>query len=277
LKTIPIHVWAVVAALMIAGCGGKKLLVQRDAQSYFDEASREFAKRHYVKASELFQRVVVNYPGSTLADDAQFKVGECRFQAKEYTEATFDYQRLIDDYPSSPFAETSRFQIAACYAALSNRADLDQTDTRKAITEFQRFIDDYPDSRLVPDARARQLELRGKLAVKDLHIADNYLQWNDSEAARIYYQRILDQYAETPVAGDARLGLALAKAKKGDVEGALAELQQLLTDGTAPSLRKRAQAQIDALRKKQTTSRKEPGPESGSPGRPPGGGLRPHP
>lgn len=262
---------------LATGCGGKKAVVQRDAQSTFDEAARELDRKHCLNAADLFQKVVVNFPGSALADDAQFGVGEARFCAKEYTEAVFEYQRLIDDYPNSPLAADGRYKIAACYAAQSGGIYLDQTETKKALAEYQRFIDDYPESRLIPDAQKKIAELKGKLASKDAHIADNYLKWGYAESARVYYQRILDVYADTPLAGDARLGLALVKARKGEIEAALADLRQLLSDGVPQAIQKRARAEIDELRKKQETPRKDLGSEPGATDRSSGGSLRPDP
>ena len=267
-----------VGVILAAGCGGKKAAVaQRDAQSYYDEATGELAKKHYLKASELFQRIVVNFPGSNLVDDAQFYIAEAKFRSKEYTEAIFEYQRLIDDYPSSPFAETSHYQIALCYAVQSNHTFLDQTDTKKAISELQRFIEDYPASKLTPEAQKVSMKLRGKLAEKEIDIAENYMNWGHPESARIYYQRVLDLYSDTPWAEHARLGLALVKVQKGEVEAALADLQQLLSGDTSSSVKKRAQEQIEELRKKHPTPRKALGAEPGSTDRPSGGGVRSHP
>lgn len=264
-------------AAWAAGCGGggTKAVAQRDAQSYFDEATLELKQKHCLKAAELFQKVVINFPGSVLADEAQFGVGEARFCAREYVEAVFEYQRLIDEFPNSPLSEDSRYKIAVCYAEQSGGIDLDQTETRKAIAEYQRFIDDYPDTRLTPEARKEMIKLKSKLAAKDVHIAENYLSWGYPESARIYYQRILDAYGDTPWAEDARLGLALAKARKGEVDAALTDLRQLLSDGVSPAIKKRAQEQIEELEKKRAASRKDLGSKPGATDRPPGGGIRP--
>ena len=262
-------------AVLAAGCGGKKALPQRDAQSYFDEARGELEQKRCLKAAELFQRVVINFPGSVLADDAQFGVGEAKLCAKDYTEAVFEYQRLIDEYPNSPLAAEGRYKIAVCYAEQSGGIYLDQTETRKAIAEYQRFIDDYPDSRQVPEARKEMLKLKSKLAAKDARIAEDYLKWGYPESARIYYQRILDAYGDTPWAEDARLGLAVVKARKGEIDAALTDLRQLLSDGVSATTRKRAQEQIEEIEKKRETSRKDFGPKPGATGRPPGGGVRP--
>lgn len=268
---------AAALAALTTGCSDQKALVQRDAQSIFDEAARELEKKHCLKAAELFQKVVINFPGSALADDAQFRVGEARFCAKEYTEAVFEYQRLIDDYPNSPLAADSRYKIAACYAAQSGGIYLDQTETKKALAEYQRFIDDHPGSSLAPDAQKRIAEIKGKLASKDAHIADNYLKWGYAEAARVYYQRVLDIYGDTPWAEVARLGLALVKVKKGEIDAALEDLKQLVSRGVSEEVKKQAQAQIDELRKRHETSRKDLGSEPGATGGSPGGSLRPDP
>lgn len=264
--------------ILAAGCAGvKSAAPQRDAKSLYDEATAELAKKHYLKAGELFQRIVVSFPGSNLVDDAQFYVAETKFRTKEYTDAVFEYQRLIDDYPSCPFVEAAHFQIALCYGAQSNKVSLDQTDTKKAISELQRFIDDFPAGKMTDQARKELGKLRNKLAEKEIIVADNYMNWGYFESARIYYQRILDLYAETPLAEHARLGLALVKARKGEVDAALADLQQLLSGGTSSTVKRRAQEEIDQLRKRNQTPRKDLGSEPSSSDRPSGGGVRSHP
>lgn len=266
-----------VLAALAAGCGGKTAPPQRDAQSYFDEAQQALKRRNCLKAAELFQRVVINFPGSVLADDAQFGVGEAKLCSKEYTEAIFEYQRLIDEYPNSPLAAEGRYKIAVCYAKQSGGIHLDQTETRKAIAEYQRFIDDYPDSPQIPQARQEMLKLKSKLAAKDARIAEDYLKWGYPESARIYYQRILDTYGDTPWTENARLGLAVVKARKGEIDAALTDLRQLLSDGVSTAIRKRAQKQIEEIEKKRETSRKDFGPRPGATGRPSGRGVRPGP
>ena len=269
---------ALTASMHLVGCGGKKeATARRDARYYLEKADLELSKRHCLKAAEHYRKVVVNFPGSHLVDDAQFGLGEARFCSKDYTEAIFEYHRLMNEYPNSSLAPTAQYMVAKSYANLSNNVHLDQSDTQKAISEFRRFIEDYPDLELTADAEEMLSELNSKLAAKVIEIADNYMKWGYPRAAQVYYQRVLEFHNDTPWAGNAKLGLAMVKARKGEVEQALIELRQLLSDGVQPSIEKRAQEELKELRKKNSTSQKGMGTESSTKGRSSGGGIRSDP
>ena len=265
------------AAWALAGCGGSKTTVRQDAESYYGAGTRELEERNCLKAAELFKKVVVNFPGSHLVDDAQYGIAEAKFCSHDYTEAIWEYGRLIDEYPNSPFSALSRYKIGASYSAQSHGIHRDQTDTVKGIAEYQRFIEDYPDHELVPEAKRRLGELKGRLAAKDLETAENYLRWGYPESAQVYFEEVLNAYGDTPLAGDARLGLALVKARNGKVKEAIGELEGLLSEGATDSLKKKAKERLEQLRKQLEENRKGSESESGATDRHPGGGFRSDP
>jgi outer membrane protein assembly factor BamD (BamD/ComL family) len=85
---------------------------------------------------------------------------------------------------------------------------LDQTDLQKAVTQFEDFLIDYPESDAVPEAKAYLSEARTRLAHKLYESATIYARLHDYHAARVYYQKVVDDYTSTSYAADATYQIA---------------------------------------------------------------------
>lgn len=149
------------------------------------------------EAVEKLQRLVDNYPGSRLVAEAQYHLAEAYFCSEDYVNAAFEYQRLIQTYPSSQWVAEAQFKIAECYYQQARRAELDQTETRNALRHFRTFLDDNPHHLLVDKARERIADCRNRLAYKTYLAARLYQRQNHRDAARIYYDQILNEYPDT--------------------------------------------------------------------------------
>ena len=57
------------------------------------------------QAIAAFQSVVADYPGSALAANAQFTIGDFYYNEKEYDKALQAYQEVLRRFPSSPVAQ----------------------------------------------------------------------------------------------------------------------------------------------------------------------------
>lgn len=209
-------VWAL--ALFLASCTSTQELIVQGAGATFYEGLDLLNSKKYEKARSEFNVVVKQYPASTYADSSQFYLAETYYLTDQYLTAAFEFSNVNRNYPSSRLVPEARFRIAQCYAALSPRVQLDQSDTKKAIDAFQSFIDYYPDSPLVPKAEKEINVLRNKLALKNLEIAKLYVVLGDYRAAVVYYDVILDEYHDSDVADKAAIGKieALIKRHKDD-------------------------------------------------------------
>ena len=95
-------------AAFVWGCGGARVSGLKGAEHYFDKGMRDLEKGRCLKAVEQFQFAVNNYPGSSLAPDAQYYLGEAYFCSQEYVEAVFEFQRLLDTFPASEWADEAQ-------------------------------------------------------------------------------------------------------------------------------------------------------------------------
>ena len=68
-------------------------------QQLYEEARRAYDKGEFDKARQLFQKLIKDYPKSSIVDNAQFWIGESYYREKWYERAILEYQTVIEKYP----------------------------------------------------------------------------------------------------------------------------------------------------------------------------------
>jgi tol-pal system protein YbgF len=101
----------------------------------------------YDRAIQAFQQFLYNYPGSSLADNAQYWMGEAYYVNRSYSEAQSAFQRVIDKYPQSRKIPDALLKIGYC------RYEMKLWDPAKAALE--QVISQYPDAPAAKLARER--------------------------------------------------------------------------------------------------------------------------
>lgn len=192
--------------ILVFSCAGNKPQPNWTATQYYEYAKKIFDDEDYLEASNQFTVVVLRYPGSSVADSAQYYLAESQFKMDEYLVAASEYEKLINNYSRSPLVPVAQFKMADCYFELSPRAALDQEYTEKAIRAFQSFIEDFPTHKLRTDAEKKIALLRDKLAKKKYLSAEIYRKMRKYRAALIYYNEVLDKYYDSSWTDEAMLG-----------------------------------------------------------------------
>ncbi len=210
--------------VFIASCAGRVDTSKMGPDSHFEYAKQLFDKGKYYDALTEFTILVLKYAGNPVIDDAQYFLAETHFKMKEYLVASVEYQKLVDSYPESPYVVLAEFKIGLCYYKMSLRPELDQEYTYKAIRRLQQFIEEHPTHELRKEAQKLIDNLHLKLAKKKLMAADIYRKMGRWTAAKIYYQIVLDEFFDTPVAADALYWRGEAEFVLEEYEHALATL-----------------------------------------------------
>ena len=121
-----------------------------------EEATKRLAESHYKLAERLkeagkadlalseYEKVVVEYPSSRLADAALFNTGLIYDDKKEWSKAILTYNKLISAYPKSSYLENSFFKTGRCYEQMGN--------WDKAALTYVEILQRFPDSKNLPDA-----------------------------------------------------------------------------------------------------------------------------
>ncbi len=221
------RMWWCAALALIAGCGGAVLPQVHDEGSRLALAQKLFDKGDYSLAVEALAPFGTSGSGSTYVDEAVYLTGMSHLRMKDYSTAQGDFERLVRDYPESDSAASAQFRIGEAMWGQSRGPDFDQDFTLKALDQFLAFRRDHADHWLADAATKRIAEARSRLAVKLYRTADLYVKLKEYESAKRYFRDVLTEYSESPVYGDALIGWAIASARLGARDTALAVLRDL--------------------------------------------------
>jgi tol-pal system protein YbgF len=101
----------------------------------------------YDRAIQAFKDFLFNYPTSSLADNAQYWMGEAYYVNRAYSEAQSAFQRVIDKYPQSRKIPDALLKIGYC------RYEMKLFDSSKAVLE--QVVTQYPDAPAAKLAKER--------------------------------------------------------------------------------------------------------------------------
>jgi len=214
----------VIAACMLAaivGCSPIPDFGEASVTEVYDVGVDAAARGDYMVAIEAFKRITSEWPLDDLADDALVGLADAYREVGDYALAEAEYLRLRQDYPRSPLVADTEYKLGLVYLAQSRPAALDQATTLSAIDQFNRYLTRYPESAHAADARRYVAELRGRLAEKEFSSAELYMTLGNPAAARIYYEAVVADYSDTPVAPKALLGIVRSYLASGDIDGAM--------------------------------------------------------
>lgn len=182
-------------------------LEYRIANLYFSGKKRKLAGLEilpsYAKAIEIFKQVVEHAPYGSYAELSQYKTGECYKKTGDYKSAREAFEKLIEEYPKSELVSDAKYQIALVTFKMSREASYDEEATDKAMTEFSKFIEEHPESELVQESVEAIRELKDRKAEKAFEIAEFYAKQDSFTAAKVYYNKVIEEYAESRWAGRA--------------------------------------------------------------------------
>lgn len=227
-----------------AGCSTPPEPGGLPADQLYELGMEMYQHGKFVRALEYFQTIVYNYPGESVVDSAQYYLAMSYFGNEEYVLAEREFNRLQLNYPSSPFTVNAQFMRAVCFfEGTPKKYGLDQTDLYKAIKQFEDFIVDHPESEMVEDAQAYLLQARTRLAHKYYESGMVYVHIHRLEPAKIYFQRVVDDFTSTPYAPMASFRIAELEFNRKNYAEAVRRFRNFLTvfptHEWAPKARKR--------------------------------------
>ncbi len=165
-------------------------------------------------AIEIFSKIVDNSTYGLLAPKAEYKLGLVLKGLQRYYEAEDAFNKVISNYPDSEWVEPAKFQIASCRSAVSRSSDYDQGATGEAKQKFEEFVREHPDAVLSQEAEGNIAKLKEKEAEASFNTARFYEKQKAYQAAKIYYDNVLNNYPESAWAAKALERLQVMEKKK---------------------------------------------------------------
>ncbi len=104
----------------------------------FSAAYADYAKGNYALALAGFQEFLRRYPGSELADNAQFWIAESYYAQGDFTTAAERYDQVVKNYPKGDRVPAALLKRGLCLIELNKAAD--------GVVLLQHLIQSYPTS-----------------------------------------------------------------------------------------------------------------------------------
>lgn len=221
----------VAALLLLAACSSKRVNPATLApDTLFQQASTAYDARKYDRAIPLLEAFVQQYLGDERAPRAQLMLGRSFMAKRDYVTAASHFQRLIESFPSSPLGLEARFAICESYDRLSPRPQLDQEYTRAALLHCESVASYFPGTPEAERATAMAASLRGKLAEKTYNTGLFYQKRRAYDAAVVYFNDVVAQFPQSPLAPAALRQLMDTYQLMGYVEEATEAKERLLRE-----------------------------------------------
>jgi outer membrane protein assembly factor BamD len=250
----------------LVGCAASSLPAVHSEAERLPVARRLMEKRDFTNAIELLKVYVQNNAGSAAVDEGIVLLGECYLRSKDWISAAGEFERLLRDYPESDSAAAAAFLLGEAYWGQSRGPDFDQDFTEKALAQWGVYLRDYPGHWRGAEAERRVAVGRTRLATKLIQTGDLYFKQRLFEPAQVYYRQVTENFGDTPLLGDALLGIALCDAHTGKAAEAIAALRELETRFAGRPLAARAARERQRLErhppKPAEAPRANPAPES---------------
>lgn len=192
-----------------AGCGGGNAYQGLSAEELWIRAQQEFAEEDWGDAIDLLERLLTTYGEFQERGDARLLLADAYYNDEQYITANADYSRFLQRYGSHPEAPRAALGTCRALAALSPIPPRDQTYTEQAASACQNVVQDYTgvDDEVAAQAREIFNRMRSKLGEKAFENAEFYAGRDFWDSAIIYYEDVVERFADTRWAPRAILGI----------------------------------------------------------------------
>lgn len=184
--------------MAIAGCNGlNKILKNPDPEYKLRMAEQYYAKKKYLFAQQLYEDVIPYYKGRPEFEDLYYKYAFTAYNQKDYLNAENLFKTYLEAFPNSPRSEEIEYMRAFTFYKQSAKAELDQSNTMKAMGMMQTFINTHAESPRLKEATDIIEALRLRLETKDYKAARLYFDLGQFRAAAVSFNALLNAYPDT--------------------------------------------------------------------------------
>ncbi len=218
------------------------------AEELYAKGEQDLDRHRYDDARKSFLSIVERHPNSSYAPRARFLVGEAFYREGEFDKAIKEFETFMSFYPQHQIADLVQYRLAMSYYDQIKPVEQDQAITVRALNQFKRLVKEYPESRYATDALAKIDICRGRMAQKELWVANYYFNQGNPGAARQRLEYILKEYPRTLSVPETLYLLAEVDLREGKTQEATELLRRLSGEFGFTEWGRRAAQRLSALR-----------------------------
>jgi outer membrane protein assembly factor BamD len=232
----PVAALALVAlAGSLAACGSARKedpILRLSAAESLAEGKRLYALEKYAAARPYFAHAFEVEPNSAAGRESLLRVADTFFfqgGETELIQAEAKYRDFQNRFPTSDQGAYVQFQIGNSLARRIERADRDQSATRKALAAYEDLLRLYPTSPYADEVREEIAVVRDRLAEHEFVVGLFYLRYGLPRSSVARLAGLLETYPDYGARDKAlyHLGLAhRASAQADDAQAAFSKLRE---------------------------------------------------
>jgi outer membrane protein assembly factor BamD len=177
---------AVIAVVVLGGCGGTPRSQLGDAEWLYREAKKDADNGNFRDAIVYYEQLEARFPFTNEARQGQLDLMWAYYKNREPESALDQADQFIRENPAHPRVDYAyyikglvQFERNPNFLERWFRADLSQRppiDARSSFQSFQTLVQRYPNSEYAEDSRQRMIFLRNRLASYEVYVAGYYLK-----------------------------------------------------------------------------------------------------
>jgi TolA-binding protein len=133
----------------------------------FQKAKALGVLSRYDEEIQTLNKVLKQYPNSSLVSEAQFELGNTYLLLKDNENALINFKKVVSDYPNSSFALKARLKSGLIYYN-SEQYDL-------ALSTFKKVVEDFPNT---PESREALVSIKNIYV--EMNKVEDYLAYANS-------------------------------------------------------------------------------------------------
>lgn len=143
------------------------------------------------KVAGMLEKVAGNAPRSNTAARAHYKIGDVLVAHKKVPQGLAAYRKVVVEYPNSPHAPEAQFRIGEVLLTQAREGNQDQANLSRAKEAFQDYLSQYPGHHRNKEARQLIANIGGRDLQNTYDIAVFYENKGDIGSAKFYYQDVV--------------------------------------------------------------------------------------
>jgi len=192
--------------VVLSGCSKfGKVLKSKDFEYKLKMANTYYDKKEFRQAQVLFEELFPVFKGTPQHEDLFYRFAYSHYNLKDYITAENLFKGYIEIFANNPRAEEMEYMQALCFYKQSPKAELEQSNTIKAIGMFQVFINTHPESTRNKEAEEIIAKCQAKLEVKEFLSAQLYFNVGQFRAAALAYTTLINNYPDSPKGDEYKL------------------------------------------------------------------------
>jgi outer membrane protein assembly factor BamD len=200
-------------SILVAGCASGPDRPEMSEREIYEAAQGYLKSKNFSLAVDNLQLLESRYPFGPYAEQAQLEIIYAYYRGGDNEAAVAAADRFVRLHPQHPKVDYAYYMRGLAnytegegFLERFIPTDMTQRDpgsTIQSFDDFRQLLQRFPDSEYAPDAKARMVQLRNRLARYEINVANYYFKRKAYLAAANRGRYVIENLPQTPAIPDA--------------------------------------------------------------------------